>query len=165
MVNPHNDGRTARDRTVVSEACMAVHSKVLRLLFLSALLVLALPVSTAHCPTGGERVHPARREFHLAAHGQHLDFNPPHGRDRQGARLFRGPHQYRRVGGRGGAPRGQARFLQTGRMVQARIVKEARTRAHKTHEELKRDGVANRYAELDSSEAWPWRSLPTQAER
>lgn len=57
------------------------------------------------------------------------------------------------------------RFLQTGRMVQARIVKEARTRAHKTHEELKRDGVANRYAELDSTEAWPWRSLPTQAER
>jgi predicted ABC-type ATPase len=48
------------------------------------------------------------------------------------------------------------RFLETGRMVQARFVKEARTRAHKTYEELKRDGVAGRYAELDSTESWPW---------
>lgn len=48
------------------------------------------------------------------------------------------------------------RFLETGRMVQARVVKDARARAHNTYEELKRDGVADRYAELDSTVSWPW---------
>jgi predicted ABC-type ATPase len=48
------------------------------------------------------------------------------------------------------------RFLETGRMVQARVVKDARARAHNTYEELKREGVADRYAELDSSDKWPW---------
>jgi adenylate kinase family enzyme len=48
------------------------------------------------------------------------------------------------------------RYLETGRMVQARFLKESRQRAHKTYEELKTDGVADRYAELDSTEAWPW---------
>jgi predicted ABC-type ATPase len=48
------------------------------------------------------------------------------------------------------------RFLATGRMVQARVLKDSRARARNTYEELKRDGVANRYAELDSSDAWPW---------
>jgi predicted ABC-type ATPase len=48
------------------------------------------------------------------------------------------------------------RFLETGRMVQARVVKDARVRAHNTYEELKREGVADRYAELDSSDRWPW---------
>ena len=48
------------------------------------------------------------------------------------------------------------RFLETGRMVQARFVTDARTRAHNTYAELKRDGVADRYAELDSSGTWPW---------
>jgi adenylate kinase family enzyme len=48
------------------------------------------------------------------------------------------------------------RYLKTGRMVQARFLKEARERAHNTYEELKRDGLADRYAELDSTEAWPW---------
>jgi hypothetical protein len=48
------------------------------------------------------------------------------------------------------------RFLETGRMVQARVVKDARARAHKTYEELKREGIADRYAELDSSDKWPW---------
>jgi predicted kinase len=48
------------------------------------------------------------------------------------------------------------RFLETGRMVQARVLKEARKNAHTTYEELKKDGIADRYAELDSTEAWPW---------
>lgn len=48
------------------------------------------------------------------------------------------------------------RYLETGRMVQARFLKEARQHAHNTYEELKGDGVADRYAELDSTEAWPW---------
>ena len=48
------------------------------------------------------------------------------------------------------------RFLETGRMVQARFLKESRAPARKTYEELKRDGVADRYAELDSTETWPW---------
>ena len=48
------------------------------------------------------------------------------------------------------------RFLETGRMVQARFLKESREHAHNSYEELKRDGVADRYAELDSTGAWPW---------
>ena len=48
------------------------------------------------------------------------------------------------------------RFLETGRMVQARVLKDSRARAHNTYKELKREGVADRYAELDSTVAWPW---------
>ncbi len=48
------------------------------------------------------------------------------------------------------------RFLETGRMVQARVVKNARERARNTYVVLKRDGVADRYAELDSTAGWPW---------
>ncbi len=48
------------------------------------------------------------------------------------------------------------RFLETGRMVQARFLKESPEHAHDSYEELKRDGVADRYAELDATGPWPW---------